>query len=80
MKTYDVFLEYYDKIVRSINNPIEDEVDFLVHDCIEEYKPETKTILELACWTWVVAKELMQKWYNVVGLDINEKMLEKAKK
>lgn len=80
MKTYDVFLEYYDKIVRSINNPIEDEVDFLVHDCIEEYKPETKTILELACWTWVVAKELMKKWYDVVGLDINEKMLEKAKK
>jgi hypothetical protein len=51
MKTYDVFLEYYDKIVRSINNPLEDEVEFLVEDCIKEYKPETKTILEVACGT-----------------------------
>jgi len=51
MKTYDKFLDYYDKIVRSVNNPIEDEVEFLVEDCIKEYKPETKTILETACGT-----------------------------
>jgi len=78
MKTYDIFLEYYDKIVRSINNPIEDEVEFLIEDCIKEYKPETKTILETACWTWIVAKELVNAWYNVTGLDLSEKMLEKA--
>ncbi len=78
MKTYDVFLEYYDKIVRSINNPLEDEVEFLVEDCIKEYKPETKTILETACGTWEVARELKNKWYKVTGLDISEKMLEKA--
>jgi len=80
MKTYDVFLDYYDKIVRSINNPIEDEVVFLVEDCIKEYKPEAKTILETACGTWVVAKELIKKWYKVTWLDISENMLEKAKK
>jgi len=51
MKTYDVFLEYYDRIVRSINNPLEDEIEFLVEDCINEHKPETKTILETACGT-----------------------------
>lgn len=78
MKSYDVFLEYYDMIVRSINNPLEDEVEFLVEDCIKEYKPETKTILETACWTWEVARELINKWYKVIGLDINEKMLKKA--
>ena len=78
MKTYDIFLEYYDKIVRSINNPIEDEVEFLIEDCIKEYKPETKTILEVACWTWIVAKELKNAWYRVSWLDISEKMLEKA--
>lgn len=80
MKTYDIFLEYYDKIVRSVNNPLKDEVEFLVEDCIKEYKPETKTILETACWTWEVARKLVVKWYKVTGLDINEKMLEKAKK
>jgi ubiquinone/menaquinone biosynthesis C-methylase UbiE len=80
MKTYDVFLEYYDKIVRSINNPLEDEVEFLVEDCIKEYKPETKTILETACGTGEVARELINKKYKVTGLDISEKMLEKAEK
>ena len=80
MKTYDVFLEYYDKIVRSINNPLEDEVEFLVEDCIKEYKPETKTILETACGTGEVARELVNKKYKVIGLDISEKMLEKAEK
>ena len=80
MKTYDIFLDYYDKIVRSINNPLEDEVDFLIEDCINEYKPETKTILEVACGTWEVARELINRKYKVTGLDINKRMLEKAEK
>ena len=78
MKTYDIFLDYYDKIVRSINNPLEDEVEFLHEDCIKEYKPETKTILETACGTWEVARELNKKWYKLTGLDISEKMLKRA--
>lgn len=80
MKTYDKFLDYYDKIVRSVNNPIEDEVEFLIEDCIKEYKPETKTILETACWTGIVAKELINAWYKVTGLDISPDMLKKAEK
>lgn len=78
MKTYDKFLDYYDKIVRSVNNPLEDEVEFLIEDCIKEHNPKTKTILEVACWTWVVAKELAWAWYKVTGLDINPDMLKKA--
>lgn len=80
MDTYKKFLQYYDDIVRGLNSPIEDEVEFLVEDVIKEYKPETKTILELACGTGVVAKELMTKGYRVTGLDISEEMLQKAKK
>ncbi len=80
MKTYNVFLDYYDEIVRNINNPIEDEVDFLVNDCIKQYKPFTKTILETACWTGLIAKELIKSWYEVIGLDINKNMLKKAEK
>ena len=78
MKTYDKFLDYYDRIVRSVNNPIEDEIEFLNLDCIKEYKPETKSILETACGTWIVAKELNNLWYKVTGLDISDKMLKKA--
>lgn len=80
MKTYDIFLEYYDKIVRSVNNPLEDEIEFIVEDCIKEYKPEVKTILETACGTWVVAKELIKLWYDVTWLDISENMLKMAEK
>lgn len=80
MKTYDKFLDYYENIVRSVNNPIEDEVDFLNLDCIREYKSETKNILETACGTWVVAKELNKLGYKVTWLDISENMLKKAEK
>jgi serine protease inhibitor len=51
MKSYDKFLEYYDEIVRGINSPIEDEVEFLIKDVIEEHKPGSKNILEVACGT-----------------------------
>ncbi|MDD2907772.1 MAG: class I SAM-dependent methyltransferase [Candidatus Gracilibacteria bacterium] len=80
MKTYDKFLDYYEEVVRGINSPLEDEVAFLHEDCIMEYNPEAKSILELACGTGTVAKEFVKLGYDVTGLDINEKMLEKAKK
>lgn len=79
-ESYNIFLEYYDRIVRSINNPLEDEVEFLIEDCIKEYKPESKTILETACGTGEVARELIKNKYKVTWLDISEKMLEKAEK
>lgn len=80
METYDKFLDYYEEIVRWINSPLEDEVEFLKEDCIKEYYPLAKTILELACWTWIVAKEFIKSGFDVTGLDINEKMLLKAEK
>ena len=80
MKTYDKFLDYYDEIVRWINSSLEDEIDFLKYDVIENYLPETKNILELACGTWVVAKELIKSGFSYTWLDINKKMIEKAEK
>ena len=79
MKTYDKFLDYYDQIVRWINSPIDEETDFLENEVIKTHNPEAKDILEVACWTGIVAKELIKLGYNYTWLDINEKMLEKAK-
>ncbi len=79
MKTYDKFLDYYDQIVRWINSPIDEETDFLENEVIKVYNPEAKDVLEVACWTGIVAKELIKLGYNYTWLDINEKMLEKAK-
>jgi hypothetical protein len=81
MKTYNVFLEYYDKIVRWINSPLEEEVQFL-SAIITKYnknKFSDINILETACWTGTVAKEFIKKWFKIIWLDINEKMLEIAK-
>ncbi|MDD3145091.1 MAG: class I SAM-dependent methyltransferase [Candidatus Gracilibacteria bacterium] len=80
MKTYDKFLDYYEEVVRGINSPLEDEVFFLKEDCIVEYNPDAKNILELACGTGAVAKEFIKAGYEVTGLDINENMLAKATK
>lgn len=79
MDSYNIFLDYYDKIVRWINSPLDEEVEFL-NTLIKKYNPEAKTILETACWTWVVAKEFENLWYKITWLDISENMLEKAKK
>ena len=38
METYNIFLEYYDKIVRWINSPLDEEVGFL-DDLIQKYNP-----------------------------------------
>ncbi|MGE4444245.1 MAG: class I SAM-dependent methyltransferase [Candidatus Altimarinota bacterium] len=81
METYNTFLEYYDKIVRGINSPLDEEVGFL-HELIQKYNSKSSkdiSILETACGTGVVAKEFQKIGYNITGLDINEKMLEKAK-
>ena len=77
MDSYNVFLDYYDKIVRWINSPLDEEVEFL-NTLIKKYNPNSKNILETACWTGVVAKEFQKIWYNITWLDISEKMLSKA--
>ncbi len=81
MNTYNIFLEYYDTIVRWVNSPLDEEVTFL-HELIQKYIPNTPkniSILETACGTGVVAKEFQNLGYSITGLDINPRMLEKAK-
>ena len=63
MESYNVFLDYYDKIVRWINSPLDEEVDFL-NTLIKKYNPTAKNILETACWTGVVAKEFKKIWWG----------------
>lgn len=81
MDTYNVFLEYYDKIVRWVNSPLDEEVSFL-DELIQKYKSSERkniSILETACGTGIVAKEFQKLWYKITGLDINKRMLDKAK-
>lgn len=77
MQTYNVFIDYYDKIVRWINSPLDEEVEFL-NEQIKKNNINAKSILETACWTWVVAKEFQKLWYEITWLDISPKMLKRA--
>lgn len=81
MQTYNVFLDYYDQIVRWINSPLDEEVAFL-DELIQKYNPWERrniSILETACGTGTVAKEFQKLGYDITGLDINENMIERAK-
>lgn len=79
MKSYRFFTNFYDEIVRWTWYSLQDEVD-MIDDFIKKYldKKTDIKVLETACWTWVVSKWLLEKWYDVVGIDISEDMLEKA--
>lgn len=79
MKSYYFFSHYYDSIVRWVWYSLKDEVDMIdnfVKSYLKEYK--AKSILEVACWTWVVARELLKKWYDVIWIDLSEEMIQKA--
>ncbi len=78
MHSYRFFTKYYDQIVRWSGYDLDWEIE-LIDNLINRFTLHRKNIFELACWTWVVAKQLIKLWYNVNWLDISRHMLEKAK-
>jgi hypothetical protein len=48
IKEYDLFVDYYDEVVRPYDNQLEEELFFLL-DIFDEYNPEAKKLLECAC-------------------------------
>ncbi len=77
--SYKKFTEYYDEIVRWGEYSLDDEVA-MIWEFIEEFWNGENSILEYACWSWVIAWELQKKWYEVYGIDMSISMLEKARK
>jgi len=81
MKTYNKFVDYYDEIIRWNWYDVDSEI-FFVNELIENNYLETNKknieILEFACWTWTIARELEKKWYSVFWVDLSEQMIEKC--
>lgn len=72
METYDVFARFYDAV----------QGDRVAHaayvrSLIQKHHPEATTVLELACGTGSVLKQLDSD-YDVTGVDLSERMLEIA--
>jgi SAM-dependent methyltransferase len=72
MKGYDVFARLYDTVMGD-----RAEHAKYLHGLIEKHHPEARTLLELACGTGSVLKQL-QPHYEVAGSDLSGKMLELA--
>ena len=82
IETYNKFVDYYDEIIRWEWYSLDDEV-FFINELIENNAPQPPlegaiSILEFACGTWTIAKELEKKWYNIFWVDLSEQMIEKC--
>ncbi len=77
MSAFADYARYYDILYRDKNYKIEaDHVAGLLH----EHAPDAKTILDIGCGTGAHARELAKAGYTVHGVDLSERMLERAKR
>jgi SAM-dependent methyltransferase len=74
MPSYDVFAPFYDAAMGDMR----DKVTFL-KKLLRQYAPEARTLLDLACGTGIITKELASA-YEVTGLDLSPEMIKVAKK
>ncbi len=74
MASYDPFAKFYDAMM---GEPTETAI--LLEALIQEFHPDAKHVLELACGTGAVLKHLRHT-YQIMGLDLSEGMLEIARR
>lgn len=75
MQEYSLFAKYHDDIVRPEEGQLEDEIFFL--DEVFQDFWNWKNILEAACGSWVILKELKKKGYTGEWFDLSKDMIEK---
>jgi SAM-dependent methyltransferase len=74
VQSYDVFAPFYDAVQGD-----RAEHSAYIRSLIEQHHPEARTVLELACGTGAVLKQL-EPHYEVTGVDRSEAMLEVARR
>ncbi len=75
-KPYTILAEIYDCIMREV--PYKKWAKYILK-LIKKFNPQTTRILELACGTGTMISLLLKFGFKVDGVDISEKMIEKAK-
>ena len=73
---YTVLAEIYDCIMKDV--PYKKWAKYILK-LIKNFHPKTKDILELACGTGTMLSLLLKFGFKVDGLDISEKMIQKAR-
>jgi SAM-dependent methyltransferase len=74
VESYDVFAPFYD----AVQGDRADHSEY-IRSLIEQHHPQAKTLLELACGTGSVLKQL-EPFYDVTGVDRSEAMLDVARR
>jgi predicted TPR repeat methyltransferase len=72
MASYDVFAPFYDAVQGD-----RAEHGAYIRSLIEKHHPQAATLVEFACGTGSVLKQL-RPYYRVTGIDLSEEMLEVA--
>lgn len=73
--SYGAFAEFYDRLTGNVNYAAYAR---RVETLIRRYRPESKSIVELACGTMSLGLELAARSFDVLGLDISDDMLKIA--
>ena len=74
--SYEAFAEYYDALMSDVDY---DARASYLDRLIRSVKPAAKLLVDLACGTGSLTVKLAAKGYDVIGTDISEEMLSKAR-
>ena len=76
-KVFDQYSKYYDLLYE--DKDYKGEVEY-INNLINQFAPNTYSILELGCGTGKHASLLTQKGFDIHGVDLSETMIEEALK
>ena len=74
--SYDLFAEYYDELMSGADYPARARY---IDGIIKEHKPDAHLLVDLACGTGSMTVEFAAMGYDVIGTDLSENMLSKAR-
>lgn len=75
MSVFGSYSQYYNLLYA--DKDYQGEADF-IHQLIDRYQPNTKSILELGCGTGIHAALLADRGYEIHGVDLSSDMLSQA--
>lgn len=74
--SYEVFAEYYDELMQNVG--YRERAEY-IDRLIKQHKPNANLLVDLACGTGSMTVEFASMGYDVIGTDISEEMLSKAR-
>ena len=74
--SYDLFAEYYDELMSEVDYPARARY---IDAIIKKRKPDAHLLVDLACGTGSMTVEFADLGYDVIGVDLSENMLSKAR-